>query len=592
MSLFKCSIGEDDEKNVDIDVYADVWPAFTTTLAIFGTLGAACFIFFEAFRSNRVVFASRANRLPNRIPDLLPAGPLQWVKPLVGISDEDTLRIAGLDGHVFLRFLAFCFRVCFVCAVGGTCVLMPLYAGGGGNSISTTSTFARLTMDNLDQGSERMYVTAAATYLLVLGVMLGVDNECKEFVRARASFMTGGDPDVPGKLQMMYTCLVEDIPMHLRSETALFKYFEQLFPGQVVSVVVHLNLGNTPLEGAIAGAEDTCARLGQALAVRDFMRGTVADGKGAKVAADPGPSETILTAPPFLRGSAERAADARDERDGDAVVTSRSALHKVVVACPYYERRLEEANTVIASTVAQLKVEAEDEESVSKQGGSARYSSSGVVVFKTMATATVATQVLLCNKGHTPRVFRAPDPRDLVWTNATVNIDDGKRRSDFVSFVIKIVGVFVFIPVLVLCNAFGDIDRLTTLPGLGGLSNVKPGSVEYDFITGQVPPLLQAAVMIALPFIFTAVAVGFEGVKQTSLVEMSVLVRSFGFQLVNIYFTLIGTSIASTLQQILNEPGCVFVLLGGSVPAVAGFFIQMICVTGLLILPLELRCAV
>ena len=104
--------------------------------------------------------------------------------------------------------------------------------------------------------------------------------------------------------------------------------------------------------------------------------------------------------------------------------------------------------------------------------------------------------------------------------------------------------------------------------------------------------MLQALVMLSLPFIFAAVAVGVEGVKQQSVVEWSVLARSFSFQLVNIYFTLIGSSIASTIQKIINEPGCIFQLLGGSVPAVAGFFIQMICINGLVVLPFELRCKV
>jgi len=480
MPLFQCSIGSDDHDDDEIDLYANVWDSFITTVTIFGSIGMMCYICFEVFRSNRVVFASRGNRLPHRVPDFLPEGPFRWIKALHEISDAEVLKIVGVDGYVFLRFLAFCLRVCFASCVVGLAVLMPIYSSAG----SVQSTFGSLTMDNVPQHSGLLYYSVASTYLLVIGVMLGIDCECRRFVAARSKFMTAGDVDVPGKLQMMYTCLVEGIPTHLRSETALFKYFEELFPGQVLSTVVHLNLNDTKLEKSIAAAKNTRARLSSALAVREYMRNEFAAKGGKDSQSVIGPTETILS-PIWCQGSAERAADARDTRDGSAIVIDSTVVHKTVVACPYYERRLEEANMFIAETQAALKLEAEAEESVSKQS-STRYSSSGVVAFKSKTTATVATQVLLCNKDSTLRVFPAPDPRDIVWENSTVNIDAAKRRADFVSFIIKLVGVFVFIPILVFCNAFGDIDELAKVPGLGGLGDLKPDSSLREFITGQV----------------------------------------------------------------------------------------------------------
>jgi len=71
-------------------------------------------------------------------------------------------------------------------------------------------------------------------------------------------------------------------------------------------------------------------------------------------------------------------------------------------------------------------------------------------------------------------------------------------------------------------------------------------------------------------------------------VSKSVLDRGFGFQLINIYFTLLGSSLSSTIQDVLNEPGCLFQLLGSSVPAVAGYFIQLICINGLFGMMMEL----
>jgi hypothetical protein len=135
---------------------------------------------------------------------------------------------------------------------------------------------------------------------------------------------------------------------------------------------------------------------------------------------------------------------------------------------------------------------------------------------------------------------------------------------------------------------FGDIERLSKIPGLTALQELDPDSFAYVFITTQVPPLLQATIVGLLPAIFRFIAIRIEGVKQYSEVQRSVVDRAFGYQLVNVYFTLLGASLASTLQTIIEDPACIFTLLGSAVPEVAGYFMQIILINGLMGMGMEL----
>jgi hypothetical protein len=213
-------------------------------------------------------------------------------------------------------------------------------------------------------------------------------------------------------------------------------------------------------------------------------------------------------------------------------------------------------------------------------------SSSGYVTFATKAVRGYAVQVLLSNNENSVEVFPATDPRAIIWENCTLNLTESSHRHTIVSVAVTAFALLVFIPLLVFCNVFGDIERLSKI--IPGLDSLEPGSFAYDFITGQLPVLLQSLLIGLLPAILTAVATSIERLKLLTMVDRSVVDRGFGLQLVNIYFTLLGKSLASTIADIASEPGCIFTLLGASVPAQASYFIQFILINALFGLTMEL----
>jgi hypothetical protein len=257
-------------------------------------------------------------------------------------------------------------------------------------------------------------------------------------------------------------------------------------------------------------------------------------------------------------------------------VVKENSCWKTVVAVPYLEEELKKANAEISALQKSIferneRIEAKasqklEENEISwveslsgdehgdKTNDEGEFkSSSGYVTFTTKSIRGSAVQVLLSNQETPIEVFAATDPRAILWANCTLNLTESRYRHSFVTVVVWVCAIFVFIPLLVFCNVFGDIEQLSKI--IPGLESLEPGSFAYDFITGQLPILLQAALIASLPVIFTAVATYVERMKLLIMVDRSVVDRGFGYQLVNIYFTLIGNSLASTMKDIVNEPG-------------------------------------
>ncbi len=67
-----------------------------------------------------------------------------------------------------------------------------------------------------------------------------MDDEYKHYLDLRMQYLSEGDVDMNPQTQ--HTLLVEEIPQELRSDKALFQYFDTLYPGKVHSASVVLNI--------------------------------------------------------------------------------------------------------------------------------------------------------------------------------------------------------------------------------------------------------------------------------------------------------------------------------------------------------------
>lgn len=99
-----------------------------------------------------------------------------------------------------------------------------------------------------DEGPKyRLWVTAVFGYVLAAYFCQLMYVEYQNFSRQRLHYLAqadlGKESDHPETLpQKYYTVMIERIPAHLRSAEKLYEYFEELFPGDVFTVEVALDL--------------------------------------------------------------------------------------------------------------------------------------------------------------------------------------------------------------------------------------------------------------------------------------------------------------------------------------------------------------
>lgn len=223
-------------------------------------------------------------------------------------------------------------------------------------------------------------------------------------------------------------------------------------------------------------------------------------------------------------------------------------------------------------------------------------SSSAYVTFKSKEAAADCRQVVLGREAFKLTVHTAPDPRDLIWENAPVTEKEGLVRNAVVNIVLGVFGPLFFIAALTFLAGLKNLSNIDQLAGLRWLQRYTSSdddrftetSIEYVFLTEQLPVLLQVGLVALLPVIFTAITYLYERAKSQSEVQRRVLSRYFGYQLVQIYATLVSGTLTSTLNAVIKEPSCIFFFLGSAIPGVAVYFSQLIIIKTLLGLPLEL----
>jgi Late exocytosis, associated with Golgi transport len=114
-------------------------------------------LLFEANRRLKPIFLKRYRekfRVAHRVPPP-PKGPFAWLLTVWGVSDSEFLRMVGLDGWMYIRYIIVCFKVSCFLFVMGSIVLLPVYATAGGDS----NAWSRCTVANIpDKSSGQFWV--------------------------------------------------------------------------------------------------------------------------------------------------------------------------------------------------------------------------------------------------------------------------------------------------------------------------------------------------------------------------------------------------------------------------------------------------
>eukprot|EP00546_Thalassionema_frauenfeldii_P006538 CAMPEP_0178908972 /NCGR_PEP_ID=MMETSP0786-20121207/8226_1 /TAXON_ID=186022 /ORGANISM="Thalassionema frauenfeldii, Strain CCMP 1798" /LENGTH=800 /DNA_ID=CAMNT_0020580947 /DNA_START=87 /DNA_END=2486 /DNA_ORIENTATION=- len=184
--------------------------------------------------------------------------PFDWVGPVFGVSWSTVRKAAGLDAYFFLRFIRMCVRITSISTFWASIILGPVYATGKNGADG----WYLLSMANI-QNDWRMSVSVIFMYLFSGFTFFVLKQEFSHWMELRMDFLGKGERNIDP--QHHYSLMVENIPLQLRSDSALFEYFARLFPGKVHSASVILNLPK--LEALEAHCLRIVKRLEKAIAV-------------------------------------------------------------------------------------------------------------------------------------------------------------------------------------------------------------------------------------------------------------------------------------------------------------------------------------
>lgn len=182
-----------------------------------------------------------------------------WLSNVFNVSWDTVRAFSGLDGYFFLRYIRMNLRICAVTALWAFLILVPTYATGESTG---QQGWYHLSVDNVVSDSWRMWVPAIFAYLFTGFVFFVMKQEYRHFLELRMDFLARGTSYISP--QHHYSLMVENIPHELRSERALYDYFDQLFPGKVHSACMVMNLPD--LEVVNARCMRVCRRLEKSIA--------------------------------------------------------------------------------------------------------------------------------------------------------------------------------------------------------------------------------------------------------------------------------------------------------------------------------------
>lgn len=150
---------------------------------------------------------------------------------------------------MFPSFSVCLFRLCLFLSFWGILVLVPVYATAA--NPKTGNPWDQFSIVNLTKGDyemeDRLWITAIFSYIFAAYFCQLLFYEYKNFSIRRLQFLLQADPDGPDldpdtPPQKYYTVMIEHIPGKMRSAAALREFFERIFPGDVYTVEIALDI--------------------------------------------------------------------------------------------------------------------------------------------------------------------------------------------------------------------------------------------------------------------------------------------------------------------------------------------------------------
>lgn len=446
------------------------------TSSIFASLvvnGALGIIFYSIFLLNqhrRDVYTPKLKTDNANKVAPPPPGHFAWVKHVLSIDDEETLRVVGLDGYIFLRFIRLLSRLLLTCSAIGLPILLPVYGSAGFKA--ATPGIQQVGMGNLDKNDPRIWASLLMAWVFFSYALYLLYEEYRIFADLRQDFMKRGDPEV--SVQTQYSCMLENLPEDINSEQRLTELLHKIYPNEVHSVVMTLNTKKCDTEiakrnGFLAAFEKNCA-----------LREAAYDGSRPTVSVVPGTRKLVMC----YGGEKVDAIDYYVEEileSTEKIREIRAEYRGLIEGAPPAEPSTPEKKSFMAP--APLKL-----------------AKTAFVTFTSNRAAIDACQRKpFSNDYPAIRAIRAPAPREMFWTNVTVP-ERQVNIGGWVTGSILTAGLLFWGLIIAFIGAVSNLHNIAT--ALPFVNDLDP--VSYSLLSGLLPVIVLAVFLALLPMIIGA----------------------------------------------------------------------------------------
>eukprot|EP00931_Biecheleriopsis_adriatica_P033948 TRINITY_DN19665_c0_g1_i1.p1 TRINITY_DN19665_c0_g1~~TRINITY_DN19665_c0_g1_i1.p1 ORF type:complete len:824 (+),score=133.08 TRINITY_DN19665_c0_g1_i1:236-2473(+) len=452
--------------------------------------------------------------------DDLNGGLKEWLRP--AFVQVHARRPISLDGQVIIRFCILGLKFCLFGSVMAS-ILTPVYVASAGGQKS----FLQFTASNLDYNLEgrhwKAWLFVGASYLFVFVFCQLMRWEWIEFIKLRhdhfrkkAQAMVASSSDTTGPdSQAAYSLIIENLPVQVKTDADLQRFFEHLFERGVHSCRLQRDLHE--LHNKKLLLEDhgchCCCRCCPRMQ-RCYDRGI---------------GRVVRLEREFARGlrSVQRALE----------------QNTLDVEMPAASTGFVTFNSLVDRQIALNQVN----------------------LFRGEGNTTAWVRDWL--------VKPAPEAKDIVWRNVSIPQTLVQWRSLLFN-ILCIFGVIFWSTPLVLISSVTSPSVIKShIPAVKWLEKTYPHL--FSVVTGYLPLIAVNSAMLLLPYILEWFATNFEGRKKKSEIARKVLIRNFTFQLFTYYLLAIGASITESWEYfklVAARPLCAFSVLGRTLPTVSSRF--------------------
>ncbi|GBF92769.1 hypothetical protein Rsub_05388 [Raphidocelis subcapitata] len=203
---------------------------------------------------------------------------------------------------------------------------------------------------------------------------------------------------------------------------------------------------------------------------------------------------------------------------------------------------------------------------------------SAFVTFNTRWPAVVAATSLHTHDELVWRLRPAPNPDEVIWRALRLRLWERSMRRFLVVALLAVLALFYVVPVAALQGVL-QLDRLRELPFLATLLDLP---VVHSLLLGLLPGLALRLWLLLLPAaLYPLSRAG--GALSWADVDFQVSTQYFTFQVLATFgASFISGTLFSQIQQLVENPQQVLVILGTGVPQTAAFFILYILFVGLI----------